>query len=470
MAEDFSHFWKYSEEDMKTIKSGKTAAQILLLLAVIFFNLGPNGLSAVQAQVTCYTLTVAKNPTVGGEVSVTPPNCGSQYEAGTIVTLTATPNTGYGFWRWTGSHPTNQPSTINPNTITMDTNKSVTANFSLKPVHDDFGNAKVIGGLPYEDPGVDVTGASTQSSNFPFGADPDNVGPCENNKYLNQGNKTVWYRYTPGTTQTVTVDTIGSTYDTVIAVWTGTQDNLILKVCNDEFNGDSFLAFLASAGTTYYIQVAEFNGFEGGTPGGNLGGSLNFNARPGPIFADVPSDYWAQSWIESIYLAGITGGCGTSPLIYCPAATVNRDQMAVFLLRGIHGSNYGPPPVGTSTGFGDVPTNYWAAAWIKQFAAEGITSGCGGGNYCPSSPVTRAQMAVFLLRAKYTSSYTPPPVGGSTGFSDVPVTHPFAAWIKQLAAEGITSGCAVGKFCPNNSVTRDQMAIFLQRTFNLPMP
>ena len=72
--------------------------------------------------------------------------------------------------------------------------------------------------------------------------------------------------------------------------------------------------------------------------------------------------------------------------------------MAVFLLRGIHGSSYVPPAVGASTGFGDVPTDYWAAAFIKQLAAEGITAGCGNGNFCPESPVTRDQMAVFLVR------------------------------------------------------------------------
>jgi hypothetical protein len=73
--------------------------------------------------------------------------------------------------------------------------------------------------------------------------------------------------------------------------------------------------------------------------------------------------------------------------------------MAVFLLRAKHGASYTPPAVGAGTGFGDVPANYWAAAFIKQFVTEGITVGCGGGNYCPESPVTRGQMAVFIVRA-----------------------------------------------------------------------
>ena len=186
------------------------------------------------------------------------------------------------------------------------------------------------------------------------------------------------------------------------------------------------------------------------------------------FFADVLPTYWAWDFVERLYMAGITGGCGTNPPRYCPEAPVTRAQIAVFLLRGIHGSSYNPPAVGASTGFGDVPPTYWAAAWIKQLAAEGITGGCGSGNYCPESPVTRAQMAVFLLRSTHGASYTPPSVGGSTGFSDVPSTYWAAAWIKQLVAEGITSGCGTGTYCPESPVTRAQMAVFLVRTFDLP--
>lgn len=170
--------------------------------------------------------------------------------------------------------------------------------------------------------------------------------------------------------------------------------------------------------------------------------------------------------IESVSSAGITNGCASSPRRYCPNSYVDRGQMAVFLLRGIHGGGYAPPPA-SGTMFLDVPISHQFAAWIEEFANEGITSGCGGGNYCPSSNVTRAQMAVFLLRSEHGLSYTPPPATGSM-FGDVPLSHPFAAWIEQLANEGITSGCGGGNFCPNNPVTRAQMAVFLVNTFNLP--
>lgn len=185
-------------------------------------------------------------------------------------------------------------------------------------------------------------------------------------------------------------------------------------------------------------------------------------------FADVPLNHWAWKYIESIYNAGITGGCSASPLNYCPSVTVTRDQMAVFLLRGIHGSAY-TPPAATGAVFADVPANHWAAAWIEELAAEGITGGCGGGKYCPSTPVTRDQMAVFLLRAKHGSSYVPPTATGAV-FGDIPSNFWAAAWVEQLSAEGITGGCGGGNYCPATPVTRDQMAVFLQRTFNLILP
>jgi len=184
------------------------------------------------------------------------------------------------------------------------------------------------------------------------------------------------------------------------------------------------------------------------------------------VFGDTPNTYWANSFIERLYNAGITSGCSTVPLNYCPDNTVSRAQMAIFLLKGIHGSGYVPPVVGAGTGFADVPADYWAARWIKQLAVEGITGGCGSGNYCPEDNVSRAQMAVFLLRSKHGAGYVPPAATGL--FTDVPVGYWARNWIEQLAVEGITGGCGAGIYCPDNTVTRAQMAIFLVRTFNLP--
>lgn len=183
-------------------------------------------------------------------------------------------------------------------------------------------------------------------------------------------------------------------------------------------------------------------------------------------FLDVPYSNWAWSYIEGVEDAGVTTGCGGGN--YCPSATVTRAQMAVFLLRAKFGAAYNPPPC---TGvFSDVPCpGHWAANWIEALAATGITTGCGSGKYCPEASVTRAQMAVFLLRAKEGSSYLPPPCAGV--FADVPCPAHWAAnWIEELAARGVTTGCGGANYCPASPVTRGQMAVFLVRNFNLPHP
>ena len=145
--------------------------------------------------------------------------------------------------------------------------------------------------------------------------------------------------------------------------------------------------------------------------------------------------------------------------------------MAVFLLKGAHGPDFVPPAPTVQT-FADVPLNHPFAAWIYQLAAEGITGGCGvnPARYCPDQSVTRAQMAVFLLKAKNGPGFTPP-APAAQGFGDVLLNNPFAIWIYQLAADGITGGCAVNpaRYCPDQAVTRGQMAVFLVRTFNLPL-
>ncbi|HWZ86148.1 MAG TPA: S-layer homology domain-containing protein, partial [Thermoanaerobaculia bacterium] len=184
-----------------------------------------------------------------------------------------------------------------------------------------------------------------------------------------------------------------------------------------------------------------------------------------PTFVDVPNSDPYFHYVETVYVDGVTNGCNASPLLYCPTNPVTRQQMAVFLLKAKHGSSFAPPScVGTFT---DVPCSSPYAPWIEELAAEGITGGCGDGStYCPLDPVTRQQMAVFLLKGEHGSSYTPPACSSSP-FPDVACPSAFANWIKQLVTESITGGCAGGDYCPGSPVTRAQMAVFLTKTFNL---
>jgi len=184
----------------------------------------------------------------------------------------------------------------------------------------------------------------------------------------------------------------------------------------------------------------------------------------GNSFPDVPTTHPFYAFIENLFHSGATGGCGLGN--YCPGGTVTRAQMAVFLLKGKLGSSHMPPPA-TGTVFADVPVGSFAADWIEELAALGITGGCGGGNYCPGNPVTRAQMAVFLLKSEHGAAYVPPNCAGI--FDDVPCPSQFANWVEQLAAEGITAGCGGNNFCPDDPNIRGQMAVFLVKIFGMEL-
>jgi len=186
---------------------------------------------------------------------------------------------------------------------------------------------------------------------------------------------------------------------------------------------------------------------------------LSLNDQLPQSFADVPSSHIFFDFVAEIAERGITGGCGGGN--FCVDFPVTRAQMAVFLNKGLKGHDFVPAaPTGL---FQDVPVTHWAAAWIEQLVNEQLTSGCGSNTFCPDQVISRAQMAVFLLKARYGPSYSP---SAATGiFSDVPVSYWAAAWIEQLAAEGITSGCGGGRFCPDAPVSRGQMSAFLSRVF-----
>ena len=181
-------------------------------------------------------------------------------------------------------------------------------------------------------------------------------------------------------------------------------------------------------------------------------------------FTDVGGGGIFDTAIHKLVANGITLGCGAG--IYCPQNNVTRAEMAIFLDRGKRTICFNPPAA-TGTVFSDVPANSFGARHIEQIAADGITTGCGGGKYCPNDPVTRDQMAVFLLRSLLGSNFRPQDPTG-TMFTDVPASHPYARWIEELARRNITTGCGGGKFCPGNPNTRGEMAVFINRTYGLP--
>ena len=109
--------------------------------------------------------------------------------------------------------------------------------------------------------------------------------------------------------------------------------------------------------------------------------------------------------------------------------------------------------------FLDVPQADPFHAYVEKIFRDGMTAGCSGGNYCRNAAVSRAQMAVFLLKSKLGAAHVPPACAGI--FGDVPCPSLFADWVEELYALGVTGGCSTSPllYCPSQPVTRAQMAV-----------
>ena len=127
-----------------------------------------------------------------------------------------------------------------------------------------------------------------------------------------------------------------------------------------------------------------------------------------------------------------------------------------------------PTTAAADEGFADVSDSSTHGANIHTLDHAGTFEGtlCGRRMFCPSAPLSRAHMAVWLVRVL--DGHYPDPVT-ATRFSDVDGAHPQAAFIERFAQLGVTEGCTTEplRYCPDQHVTRAQMASFLARAFNL---
>lgn len=190
----------------------------------------------------------------------------------------------------------------------------------------------------------------------------------------------------------------------------------------------------------------------------NLSAAGAAELPPGGSFLD--DDYSVhEPAIEAIAAAGITKGCNP-PLnnLFCPTDPVTRGQMAAFLVRALS------LPEAAGSPFSDAGGVFEDA--INRLAEAGITKGCNpptNDRFCPDGSVTRGQMAAFLARALHL------PASSGDSFTDDGQSV-FEASIESLASAGITKGCnppTNDHFCPDQPVTREQMATFLTRGLGL---
>jgi hypothetical protein len=191
-------------------------------------------------------------------------------------------------------------------------------------------------------------------------------------------------------------------------------------------------------------------------------------AQTAQTFPDVPPSSNYFDAVNLLYQNGITNGCGVNSQgqpVFCPTESVTRDQMAVFFIRAIlHSPNV--TPSAAAPYFADVPSDYWAFNFIQRLYELGVTKGCGTNAqgqllYCPGDVVTRDQMAVFLIRARYGATIVDFPE--TPYFTDVPANYWAFPSIQRLRLDNITEGCETTLYCPTDPVIRGDMAIFLMR-------
>jgi hypothetical protein len=196
----------------------------------------------------------------------------------------------------------------------------------------------------------------------------------------------------------------------------------------------------------------------------SLGQQKRWALHVGDSFTDVARSNIFYPFIEIMLHHAVTGGCAAGQ--YCPANTTTRQEMAVFVLAAKEGAGFAVPACVTPP-FADVPTSSGFCPFIAELSRRGVVGGCGGGNYCPASPVTRQEMAIFAL-ATLDPAFVPPACT-TQPFNDVPTSSPFCAHIAELARRGVVGGCGGGNYCPAGLVTRQEMSVFIAGTFSLAL-
>jgi hypothetical protein len=212
------------------------------------------------------------------------------------------------------------------------------------------------------------------------------------------------------------------------------------------------------------IAVSEWNGSIWVVDG--MSGQL---ARFRLWFHDVPRIHWAFKAILACAEASLVAGYADG--LYRPDNNVSRDQMAVYIARALAGGDDSvPDPTGDPT-FPDVPADFWAHKYVEYAVESNVVAGYEDGLYHPELTVDRAQMAVYVARSIATPTgeegligYTP---SDPRSFPDVP--EDFWAWlhIEYCVENGVVQGYEDGYYHPEYLVTRDQMAVYIARAFDL---
>lgn len=195
-----------------------------------------------------------------------------------------------------------------------------------------------------------------------------------------------------------------------------------------------------------------------------------FGKRAHDYFQDVKNDHWAVDALDAMFQKGVIKGYPDGT--FRPEEYTTREEAAGFIVRASHGEEFRYPG---SPAFIDVTPRDWSRRYVQKLWEMGVTKGCepddpgteeNEARFCPTDTITRAQIAVMLIRAKRLRPH------GCSGriFEDVNsplMSEEFCSAIEELYTLGITKGCSERPllYCPEDPVTRAQMSMFILRAF-----
>ncbi len=304
--------------------------------------------------------------------------------------------------------------------FTADTNPPAVTN-------DDFAYANTLHSAPY------TTNESTLSMTSAI--DDPTIPDCN----LAAGTATVWYKYTPATDTSFALDTLGSDYDTFIAVWTGSRGSLTKVTCNDDLDPavgliQSQVVVDMSAGTTYYFEIGQFSGYlssparlqpESNSGSTHKGQRLSNSAVPKQPAVNINSASGGNLVINVVALANTNVSVNASSasaniapywfwyfnfpsLIDGPAHVTSTDGNPIFTSqRATSGESYNEV-MGIPTS--QLTTNYWFPAYDHS--------------YIPSTNTNPMRMWVLVGNASTTQSATVNITIGGVLTADSPFSIP----------------------------------------------
>jgi hypothetical protein len=391
-----------------------------------------------------------------------------------VVELEGVPIEGYHFISWSGD----LTSSSNPAAITMNGNKTVAAQFSAVAytltVTGTNGSLNVDGVpalLPYSasyDYGAVVTLEAVPDAGYRFSAwsgaltgttNPSDITILSDAAVVASFSTGSYTLSLSGTGGTVKVDGVAQTLP-----WSGQYSygaSVTLEAVADScMRFDDWSGDLVAEDNPVVLTI-------------NNDASISAGFISVVVFSDVDCSFWAVREIAACFFEGVVTGYPDGS--YKPTVGVTRDQMAVYISRALAGGDAAVPTGPAQPVFPDVPVDHWAFKYIEFARSQEIVEGYPDGTYKPEAALDRGQMAVFIARAVATptdrpglASYTPP---ATPTFSDVATTFwsfRFVEYIAQPTVD-VTHGYPDGMYHPEYACTRDLMAVYVARAFELPV-